>query len=285
LVLAASCATLAAVGCGDVNKALEQLSESRRLAADLHVQFAKATDATNRSVMADTDESSVAYAREAEQAKQAIARDAAALKPLLVTLRYDEELRHLDAFSGSFAEYGRLDASILELAGANTNLKAQRLSFGPALQEADALRDALEAVRPANLGEAWRVKALAASAVAAVREVQALQAPHIADRDDAVMDRIERRMSAADAEAAADIAALGRLADAPSRAKVAEASEALDRFRKVHAEAMALSRRNTNVRSLMLALDQKQKLTAPCEESLAALRDRLAKRGYQSSRY
>jgi hypothetical protein len=277
-------AALAGAGC-DVNQALQQLSEARRLSADLHVQFAKATDATSRAVMADTDEASVAYAREAEQAKQAIARDAAALRPLLETLRYDEELRDLDAFNGRFAEYGTLDVSILELAVENTNLKAQRLSYGPALQEADAIRDALEAVRPAGPGDAWRVKALAASAVAAVREVQALQAPHIADRDDAVMDRLEMRMGAADAATAAALAELGRLADARSRAKVAAASAALDRFRQVHAEAIELSRRNTNVRSLILALDQKRRLTAPCEESLAALRDRLAKRGYRSSRY
>ena len=47
-------------------------------------------------------------------------------------------------------------------------------------------------------GDRLRVKALAATAVAAVREIQALQAPHIAESDDAAMTRIEARMAAAE---------------------------------------------------------------------------------------
>ena len=45
--------------CGDVNAALERLSDARRLSADLHVQFIKAAGATDRAVMADTDEASI----------------------------------------------------------------------------------------------------------------------------------------------------------------------------------------------------------------------------------
>ena len=40
-------------GC-DVNSALEQVSEGRRLSADLLVQFTKAADTSNRAVMADS---------------------------------------------------------------------------------------------------------------------------------------------------------------------------------------------------------------------------------------
>ena len=62
----------AAGGCGvDVNTLLEQLSEARQLTADMLVTFIKAADASNRAVMADTDEASVAFAREAEQALDA----------------------------------------------------------------------------------------------------------------------------------------------------------------------------------------------------------------------
>ena len=86
-----------AAGC-DVNRALEQLSQARHLAADLQVRFSKAADASNRAVMADTDEASVAFAREAEEAKAAIPRDAAALQPLLQTLGYSDEARLLEEF-------------------------------------------------------------------------------------------------------------------------------------------------------------------------------------------
>jgi hypothetical protein len=62
----------AIAGC-DVNAALERVSEARQLSADLHVQFTRAADASNRAVMADTDEASVAFAHEAEEATYPVA--------------------------------------------------------------------------------------------------------------------------------------------------------------------------------------------------------------------
>jgi hypothetical protein len=40
----------AVIACGDVNAALERLSEARQLSSDLQVQFTKAADAANRAV-------------------------------------------------------------------------------------------------------------------------------------------------------------------------------------------------------------------------------------------
>jgi hypothetical protein len=276
--------TAMTTGC-DVNKALEQLSQARHLAADLHVQFSRAASASNSAVMADTDEASLAFAREAEEAKAAIPKDAEALRPLLLTLGYGGEARVLEEFGQRFEEYRALDRTVLELAVENTNLKAQRLSFGPAQQEADGFRDALESVAAAEATNAWRVKALVATAVASVREIQALQAPHIADLDDAVMTQIERRIAAAEGSARSALAGLGPLVPSGSRGGLAAATAALDRFMAVNAQVLALSRRNTNVRSLVLSLNEKAKLTTACEQSLDALRESLAKHGYNSSRY
>jgi hypothetical protein len=116
--------------CGDVNAALEQLSEARHLADDLLVEFTKASDATNRAVMADTDAASVTFAQESALAKQAVHKDAASLRPLLAALRYTDETRLLDTFEQQFVAYETLDRRILDLAVENTNLKAQQLSFG-----------------------------------------------------------------------------------------------------------------------------------------------------------
>jgi hypothetical protein len=277
-------AVTAAGGC-DVNSALRHLSEARRIAADLHVQFTRAADATNRAVMADTDETSMALAREAEEAKEAVRKDAASLAPILQALRYAEEIRLLEEFGAEFARYRALDQTILELAVLNTNLKAQRLSFGSAQEAADAFRDALQAVSPKDSArDHWRVKALAANAVAAVREIQALQAPHIAEPDDAVMGRMEERMKGAEMAARSALSALPPLVQPASRSQLASANAALDRFMSVHAEILAMSRRNTDVRSLVLARDQKVTLTAACDKSLRALREALAKRGYTGTR-
>ena len=195
-------AMLTTGGCGDVNAALEQLSEARRLSADLHVQFLAAAGATDRAVMADTDESSVAFARDAEQATKTAEQDIETLGPILQGLSYSDETRLLQTFVSHFATYRELDRQILDLAVQNSNLKAQQLSFVPAQEAADAFRDSVSAVAPANATtDGWHVKALAASAVAAVREIQVMQAPHIAAAEDAAMTKMETRMAASEAEA------------------------------------------------------------------------------------
>jgi hypothetical protein len=265
--------------------ALERLMESRRLAADLMVQLTKAADASNRAVMADTDEASTAFAREAAQATEAVQKDTDSLAPRLRDLQYSDENRLLDEFRACFEKYRQLDRTILDLAVANTNLKAQRLSFGPARDAADAFRRAVELVTPADPAkDTWRAHAVAETAVAELRELQVLEAPHIAESRDAAMDDLEKRMAASEQKLRAALQDLSGLAAPASRQTLADAGAALDRFMALHAQIIELSRRNTNVRSLALALGQKRTQTAACESALQALQDALAKRGVTATR-
>jgi len=274
---------LAMVGC-DVNAALEQVSQARHLSADLLVQFTKAADAANRAVMADTDEASLAFAREAGQAKEKVQVDIDSLKPLLDGLHYSDEGRLLQEFVNRFREYCELDRRILDLAVENTNLKAQRLSFGPAEEAADSFRDSLKPVAPRVPADKWRVEALVATAVATVREIQVLEAPHIADADETVMTRMEKSMATSEAAARNALTTLSSLVEPRSQPKIVAAKAALDRFLAVNQQIISLSRRNTNVRSLALSLNEKGKVIPQCEEVLHALRDALAKRGAVGTR-
>jgi hypothetical protein len=280
--LAASAATAA---CGDVNASFVRLSDARHLAADLQVVFTRAADAANRAVVDDTDAASVSHAEEAKVARQAVHKDAAALRPLLESLRYADEIRLLDGFEAQFAEYERLDRQILDLAVENTNLKAQRLSFESGQAAADGFRDSLQLLAAGQSHDTWQLRATTSTAVAAVREIQALQAPHIAEPDDASMTTIETRMKAEETAARQALGALARLVGPASRPKLAAATEALTHFLDVNAEIVRLSRRNTNVRALALSLNQKQQLIAPCEQSLRALRDALARHAAHQGRW
>ena len=275
----------AAAGCGDVNMALKRSVDARHTSADLLVQFTKAADAANRAVISDTDVRSLAAAREAEAAKEQVLKDVAALEPTLRDLRYTSEAQHLQEFKTCFEEYRTLDRRILDLAVEGTNLKAQRLSFGPAQEAADAFRDSVESlVSSAAAKDAWQAKALVATVVRTVREIQVLEAPHIAEADDAVMTRMEQHMGTSEAAARNALKALGMIVQAASRSRLADAAAKLDRFMSVHAQIMALSRKNTNVRSLALSLDEKRKLIEPCERSLRVLQDALARHGYPKGR-
>ncbi len=53
---------------------------------------------------------------------------------------------------------------------------------------------------------------------------------------------------------------------------------------ELNAQIVELSRRNTNVRSLMLTLNEKAEATNKCEQHLRALHDALSKRRLGGSR-
>ena len=180
--------TLGAIGC-NAPMVLTRQVEARRLVSELQVEFAKAADAANRSVMSDSDDAATLAAREAEQAAQVVRRDIDQLRTVLQSMGYAEELRLLEAFNARFGEYQKLDAEILPLAVENTNVKAQRLSFGPAADAVNALHASLEAaIKTARPAEASQAEALAARAIASVLEIQVL--------DDAVIgtNSVRRRM-------------------------------------------------------------------------------------------
>ncbi len=263
---------------GGAGTVLEQVLEARRLTADMMVQFTKAADVGNLAVMADTEEAAGALVRESAAATQAVRTDADALAKTLDGLGYANENRLLGEFNTAFAKYVELDAAILGLAGQNTNLKAQRLSFGAGQQAADAFSSALGAVTPSTPADRWRVDALVATALERVRAIQVLQAPHIAEASDATMTSIEERMAASETAARTALRTLRTLVPSGSQGLVDAAGTTLDRFMSVNAEIVALSRRNSNVRSLALSLGQKRALTATCEEALRSLRTVLANR-------
>jgi hypothetical protein len=123
-----------------------------------------------------------------------------------------------------------------------------------------------------------------ATAVKTVREIQVLQAPHIADADAAVMTRMEKEMATSEMTARDALDKLRPLVGSASAQTVTAAGAALDRFMGLNAEIIALSRRNTNVRSLALSLDQKREIVVKCEDTLRALRGALEKREYAGRR-
>jgi hypothetical protein len=288
-ILASCLAIVAAAGvaaCGDGSKlVLNQQAEAHRLAAHLHVQFSRAADASNRAVMADTDEASSAAASEAEQATKAVEQDTDALGRILDELGDRDEARELDAFKARFTQYRALDADILPLAVENTNIKAQRLSFGPAQEAVDAFRKAVEAAgRLAAPKNSALVGALVAKATASVLEVQVIQARHIAESDEAAMTRMESTMKASEAAARKALETLTGALPPAAHPQLADAASALDRLTTTNAEIVALSRRNSNVRSLALSLGKKRTVTAECDESLQALEDALARHHFAATR-
>ncbi len=264
---------------------LADTAEALALTADLRVQFSKADDASNQAVMANTEEASIAFAKDAQKTTQIVDADVAKLGLLLKHLKFSSEQQALDGFEGRWTQYKTVDRDILALAVENTNLKAQRLSFGLARDAADAFRDATAMVAAGVAGkDHCAADQLAVLATLAVREIQVLQAPHIAEPDDAAMTRLEQDLANLDVRARDALKALSKLAQPSAGPTLGVALAALDRFKDISGQIVTLSRRNSNVRSLELALRQKPKLVAACDETLLGLQRQLENEGSKATR-
>ncbi len=262
--------------------AFVQLREARKLASEMRIDLTRASEASDRAVMADTDEESIKYAREADAATLAVSTAMAALAQRLAGLGDPANADLLGRFQERFTRYRDLDKEILKLAVENTNLKAQRLLFGPVGQAANEFCSALTTFGAASTAQRNGDAILRAQL--AVREIEVLEAPHIAEAKAPEMDRLEQEMASRQATARAALGTIEQSARPQSRASLDLAKNALDRFEALSRQLIELSRKNSNVRSLNLALKQKPALTSACDESLVALQDALAKQDFTGTR-
>jgi hypothetical protein len=92
------------------------------------------------------------------------------------------------------------------------------------------------------------------------------------------MTELEKKMTVALADARGRVQTLASLVHSDSRADVERAGARLADFQAVHADIVALSRRNTNVHALALALGNKRVRAAQCEETLRSLQKALGAR-------
>jgi hypothetical protein len=185
------------------------------------------------------------------------------------------EKKLLEQFSKAFTEFQRIDNDLLSLAVRNTNLKASRLAFGPAaaaLEEMDAALARLvmqSTISPDNR----RVVRLADDARIAALRIQTLLPPHIAEESVQRMATMEYLMAQEDRrvhESLDELASMAKLTDDPS---LTIATSSYARFSDTKTQILKLSRENTNVRSLIISLNQKRKIMFVCLDALANLRN------------
>jgi len=282
LVAAAALAVVGASGCINGPAVMTEQAEARRLAGELQLSFANANEAANRAVLADTDEASIAAAKESESDSSAAQRGLDQLEQHLRSLGYQDEINSLERFRAKFDECRKLDAEILPLAVENTNLKAQRLSFGEAQESADGFGAAVDAAAAAARSADGELQATRARA--AVLAMQVLQSRHIAEANDAAMDQMEQQMAALERRARAAVERLRASSGFGATSELDSAAAALDRFVNVNQQIVQLSRRNTNVRSLALTLGRKRVVAAEAEDQLRILGEALAAHTFQGSR-
>lgn len=257
-----------------------------QLVAAMRVNLHSAVEAEKSAVLADTDEASQELADEARRGLAAVDSGRQELEILIAQGGNAEEGDLFGEFLRSWEALKQIDAELLPLAVQNTNLKAQRLSFGPGADAAARLEAALSSLVEAQgtCDRGREVARWAFRATMAAGRIQALQAQHIAESRDERMDEVEATMERCHRQLVEALTRLEEIVDAGSRAALAEAWAAADALWNVNLEIIPLSRQNTNVRSLALSLGRKRVVTAQCEDLLATLQEVVDRPTFRATR-
>ena len=243
------------------------------LVSRIRLDLSTASEAEKSAVLAVTDQDSQRFAGQARAATAEVEQERSELGELLKKGGTPGERDTFDKFSELFAELQRIDTELLDLAIKNTNIKAYSLAFGPAATAIDDMNAALSRLIASYAGspEERRVMPLAYGTEISVLRLQALIAPHIAEESDQKMDELEALMSREDKQIRKNLDELTALPKLKRNADLAAAESGYDRLSKIKTRILALSRENTNVRSLSLSLNQKRKVTLLCQDALNEL--------------
>jgi hypothetical protein len=257
-------------------KPAEQLAlKAKRieLVAPIRLALATASEAEKSAVLATTDEESRTFADQARAAGAAAEQGRKDLDELLRTGGTQEEEDLLAQFSQAFAEFQRIDNELLDLAVKNTNLKAYSLAFGPAAETLNEMDTALSHLLTENATspDASKITALAHGAQIDALRMQVLLAPHIAEESDQKMDEMEAAMARHDQNVRKDLEGLSGLPTLSGNPDLQTTISSWKRFTEIKVQILALSRENTNVRSLTISLNRKRRVMLMCQDALAAL--------------
>ena len=242
----------------------------------MRYSLAAASEEEKSAVLAVTDQDSQAFADQARAAAAEVERLRKTLGELLAVDASQKEKDLLAGFSESFTGLQRIDHDLLALAVKNSNIKAFALAFGPAAEAANEMDAALSRFLAEHATLPQKMLLLAAGAQAAALRLETRLAPHIAEQSDPKMDEMEALMAKDDREVRAAFDGLAAQPDLRADPDLATARASYARFGELRTKILALSRENTNVRSLAISLDQKRKAMAMCQDALLALQREIA---------
>jgi hypothetical protein len=239
----------------------------------MQVDLASASEAEKSAVLAITDQDSQTFADQARAASGKVEQERREVGELLTAGGTQGERELLAQVTAAFAEFQHVDNDLLALAVKNTNIKAYSLAFGPAATALKDMNAALARLVAANAdsSEAKAMMPLAFGAQISALRIQTLLPPHIAEESDKKMDELEALMATEDTQVRKSLDGLAALPRFSKDPELATATARYAEFSNTRTQILALSRENTNVRSLSISLNQKRKVMLVCQAALSAL--------------
>jgi len=246
------------------------LTEAKKLAlvGDLRHRLLESVEAEKSAVLATTDAESAAFAAESRRAAGELNRQRGELRALVVANGRVAEVEKLASFDEAWAAVEAIDAKLLELAVANTNLAATRMAGGEGAAALDRTVTAIGDMERASSNPGV-LRDLSAAAVSALL-LQTVLIRHIPSADDAEMTTLERRIDELTERVDRILADIAAEEAVPPDLSL-RAAEEWTEYRRILAEVLQLSRRNTNVLSFDLAVHGKRDAMRRCLDALDGL--------------
>ena len=131
---------------GNYQDVLQSLLEQERLVEETRVNLLLAAEAEKNAVLSAAAEAAASYADQARSAMGEAKSGLARLTVLAANTHDHKEAEILNRLTADFGEIETVDATILGMAGRNTNLRAALLSRTQAALAVNQLRQALAPV-------------------------------------------------------------------------------------------------------------------------------------------
>jgi hypothetical protein len=256
-----------ATACGRQPALLRQI-DKLAIVNTIQRRLLESVDAEKSAVLALTDEESRQFAEQSKRSDAEIEELKARLAAMIEEDGRPDEREKLAAFAAKWTALKDVDERLLELAVANTNLKAARLAARDGSAALDRFITAVDAMTTTS-SDAAAVRSLAGAATAVAR-IQALLFVHIPESSDAEMTSVEARIRAL--SDTVDAALRGAATPTVSSA-ASDAAAAWVDYQRITAEVIRLSRLNTNVISFDVSTHEKRAATRACLDALGELRD------------
>jgi len=255
-----------------------------QVVAQMRIDLLMAVEAEKNVLLAGTVQAAGDFADKARKAAGAVENGRVELEAISRRDDMAPQADLLAQFSKAWAEFRAIDDVLLELAVQKTNEQAARLSATRGLDLLLSFQKSLETAMlrgpqgatGATSSQFLPVQCFKAYAGAAT--VLGLQAPHIAEAADANMDALEARIAAAAAQTRAALDAAQTAASGSAKAEIEQARAVFAEFMAVNAKVIALSRINSDVKSLALSMERKRMVAASCLDTLGALQDSINER-------
>ena len=260
--------------------------EKKRILSQMRIDLLKSVEMEKNAVMALTDQESMDFANQSRVASAAVGQNLKSLRSLVDTVPSQDEQKLINEFTTCWAEFGKLDQIILELAVENTNLKAATLSREKGAETMRKFEQALEDLLQSSTAteDISPIAGPVSRALIAGLKIYNLHSAHIAEATDETMDQIEAQMKMEENKVADSLAALSDLMGAESLAAVSQAKTAFAEFAAVTAEVIQLSRKNSNIKSMELSFGKKRRIAAQCDAVLAAFQETVHNKTYKATK-